>query len=477
MTARRLTPAWRTVLDEFVAEHPAEGAAQRARLTRVRRLGEDLGGDPWEVTPGDVQRWLDSLEASAEATRKHRHAARAFYRWAIDVGHTDTNPVLAAPIGYTTDAQWSDAIAQFSRAQVGAGLSHENTQIRCDHARRLGRELALSPWHVTAADYSAWVAGLQVADSTRAKMRDSIRAFYRWAHTAGRIDVDPTDEPSRRATTPDVPEQWAAVMRPYRSALRAAGHPEATVRLRLTQIRRFARDHASLDPWDVTPDDLIDWMAGQSWASETRRANRSTLRTFYRWAVDTGRTDVDPTDRLPAVRMSKPLPRPAHEDEYARALREAQAGNAPARDVLALRLAAELGMRCAEVAHVHARDVAQTPEGWTLLVNGKGSKQRSLPLSEGLAARIREGGGYAFPGADDGHLSPGSLSRRISRLLPAGVTMHALRHRFATRAYNMSRDVFTVQQLLGHSSPATTQRYVLVADDAKRALVEAVALL
>ncbi|MDQ2740537.1 MAG: site-specific integrase, partial [Actinomycetota bacterium] len=54
-------------------------------------------------------------------------------------------------------------------------------------------------------------------------------------------------------------------------------------------------------------------------------------------------------------------------------------------------------------------------------------------------------------------------------------TMHSLRHRFASRAYAVDRDVLTVQDLLGHASPATTQRYVQLPDDAKRRLIEAVA--
>lgn len=53
--------------------------------------------------------------------------------------------------------------------------------------------------------------------------------------------------------------------------------------------------------------------------------------------------------------------------------------------------------------------------------------------------------------------------------------MHQLRHRFATRAYSVDRDVFTVQELLGHASPATTRRYVLVPRSALRATVKAVA--
>lgn len=58
---------------------------------------------------------------------------------------------------------------------------------------------------------------------------------------------------------------------------------------------------------------------------------------------------------------------------------------------------------------------------------------------------------------------------------PSGVTMHALRHVFATRTYNVNRDVLAVQRLLGHASAANTQRYVQVSDESMRALVEAVA--
>ena len=57
----------------------------------------------------------------------------------------------------------------------------------------------------------------------------------------------------------------------------------------------------------------------------------------------------------------------------------------------------------------------------------------------------------------------------------SGYTMHAARHRFATQAYGIDHDLFTVQDLLGHASPATTRAYVLTDDRARRRLVDAVA--
>lgn len=97
-------------------------------------------------------------------------------------------------------------------------------------------------------------------------------------------------------------------------------------------------------------------------------------------------------------------------------------------------------------------------------------------MPDALARTLRaRDAGYVFPGQVDGHISPGYLSRLISRLLPPGVTMHGLRHRFATRAYAIDRDTFAVQQLLGHASPVTTQRYAQVPDSARRRIVGQIA--
>jgi integrase len=141
-----------------------------------------------------------------------------------------------------------------------------------------------------------------------------------------------------------------------------------------------------------------------------------------------------------------------------------------------LRLAAELGLRRAEVAQVHSRDLLDDLGGTSLLVHGKGSRERIMPLPGSLAADLRAlPFGYAFPGADDGHLSPRWVGKIVGRLLPEGYTMHSLRHRFGTRAYALSKDMFTVQELLGHASPSTTRTYVLLEDSAKRGVIDQLA--
>lgn len=199
--------------------------------------------------------------------------------------------------------------------------------------------------------------------------------------------------------------------------------------------------------------------------------NFDTLRVFYRWAVATGRCGDDLSVAIPVVRASTPNPRPLPDIIYLEALRRADA-----RSGMILRLGAEMGLRRSEVARLHSDDILPDLDGFSLRVHGKGGKERVVPMPDALARDVCALPlGWAFPGDDDGHLSPRWVGTLISRLLPPGWTMHKLRHRFATRAYAVDRDVFTVQELLGHASPATTRAYVKVPREGLRRTVQAAA--
>lgn len=150
---------------------------------------------------------------------------------------------------------------------------------------------------------------------------------------------------------------------------------------------------------------------------------------------------------------------------------------ATGRLTVILRLAGEAGLRRAEIAQVHISDLTEDLTGWSLLVKGKGGKMRTVPLADDVAdlvARSCRESGWALPGDDGGHLSPRWVGTIAAEAL-GPYTLHQLRHRFATRAYAASRDLLAVQQLLGHASPATTQRYVRPPDDAMRAAMLAAA--
>jgi integrase/recombinase XerC len=261
---------------------------------------------------------------------------------------------------------------------------------------------------------------------------------------------------------------WGTAIAGWDAHARASGAPETTRRTRRDHLGRLAR-RIGADPWGVTADELLEYVNGQGWANETRRAHRTTMRVFYAWALEAGHVSVSPAAGLPKVAPAPPRPRPTPDRVHATALLVADA-----RELLMIRLATEVGLRRGEIALVHSRDLLEDLTGWSLLVHGKGGKERVLPLPDTLAAALqRLEPGWAFPGRVGGHLSPRWVGTLLSRVLGEGWTAHTLRHRFATRTYEGSGyDVFSVQELLGHASPVTTRRYVAVGRDRLRRIVE-----
>jgi integrase len=267
---------------------------------------------------------------------------------------------------------------------------------------------------------------------------------------------------------------WSEWIEAWSTALRAADRSRATIDSRRQVLAQLSREVAG-DPGDLTPAQLLEWMGLEvwdedlqrlrpRWSRERRRAVRSSLAGFYRWAHGAGRVADDPAAGLPVIRSSRGMPRPAALATYSAAL-----GRAGAREQLMLVLACELGMRRAEVAQVHSRDVVDDLVGQSLIVHGKGARPRSIPIDDDLAEQLRDARGYVFPGRCDGHLSPRWVGKVVGRLLEGTTTMHQLRHAFATRMLREDTNIRVVQRWLGHASLAVTQVYLDVDDDEMRA--------
>jgi integrase len=240
--------------------------------------------------------------------------------------------------------------------------------------------------------------------------------------------------------------------------MRAAGRASGTVRLHRHYLSLLAREHAV--PQAVTSADLHQALARTDWSPETRKSARSVYRRFFAWLKSTGAIGRNPAARLEPVRVPPGAPRPAPEGVLAEALMRADD-----RERLMVMLAAYAGLRCAEIARVRGEDL----DADLLRVTGKGGKTRLVPIVHAdLLSRLSEVRGHAFPGGTEGHLSPGHVSKLLSRVLPDGWTGHTLRHRMATKAYAGTRDLLAVGAILGHSRPETTQRYVRMPDDALR---------
>ncbi|PDQ34140.1 MAG: hypothetical protein B5766_12980 [Candidatus Lumbricidophila eiseniae] len=259
---------------------------------------------------------------------------------------------------------------------------------------------------------------------------------------------------------------WLEAIDAFILALCAAGHPGTTVVTRRQQLQHLARRVGS-DPWVLTSEDLLGYVAAQAWAQETRRGRYSAFREFWRWGKATGRCRKNVAKVLPRVRASAPAPRPVPDAVYQIAVRRADE-----RTALILRLAHDGGLRRGEIAVIHSNDLIQDFIGWSLLVHGKGNKKRVVPLPPRLALDLRaRAEGWVFPGDLDGHLSPRRIGELAVDVLAPPWTIHTLRHSFATRTHALDGDTLTVQRLLGHASADTTARYVLLGDERLRGTV------
>lgn len=265
------------------------------------------------------------------------------------------------------------------------------------------------------------------------------------------------------ATTVRTPPSWRAALDGFDTELRAAGRPRSTRDMRYYQLRRFAADHPTTPPGEITREHLVVWLGSRTWAPETRRGYRAALSTLFRWLHATGQREDDPTATLPTVTVPRALPRPAPDTALIAGLK-----GASDRLRLSIEIIDASGLRRAECASLHSRQLLTAVDGSALRIVGKGGHVRVVPVPDRVAHRIRAADDFVFPGQIDGHLSPHYLGKLISQALPGDWTAHTLRHRYATRVYGATNDLRAVQELLGHANIQTTARYIGVTGDRLR---------
>lgn len=265
------------------------------------------------------------------------------------------------------------------------------------------------------------------------------------------------------------PVPWRKSINGWTDTLRAAGLSAQTIKSRRYKMVHLATLLMPSGPEDVTTEQIVQAFARQQWKPETRKAYRNTISSFFRWLHKSGRRSDDPSLDVPRVKKPHAHPRPCPDRYIAAAMKMATTS-----ERLMIRLGAECGLRRGEIARVHSDDVVADSAGRSLIVRGKGDKQRIVPLPDDLAGIIMDARGYLFPGRFGGHVEESYIGDHISRLLPDGYAAHTLRHRFATTAYAATHDLFVVAELLGHESVETTEHYVAMPDGRLREAMAAV---
>lgn len=268
------------------------------------------------------------------------------------------------------------------------------------------------------------------------------------------------------------PVPWRRNIEGWTDTLKAAGLSAQTIKSRRYKMVHLAALLMPSGPKDVTTEQIVQAFARQQWKPETRKAYRNTISSFFRWLHKSGRRSDDPSLDVPRVKKPHAHPRPCPDRYIAAAMEKATSS-----EKLMIRLGAECGLRRGEIARVHSDDVVADSAGRSLIVRGKGDKQRIVPLPDDLADIIMDARGYLFPGRFVGHVEESYIGDHISHLLPDGYAAHTLRHRFATTAYAATHDLFVVAELLGHESVETTEHYVAMPDGRLREATAAVRLI
>ena len=229
----------------------------------------------------------------------------------------------------------------------------------------------------------------------------------------------------------------------------------------------------------------LAWLAAAGYARSSISRKLTALRIFSRWLLDNDAVSRDETDSVQPPKLPKRLPSAASEQEVERLLMSPDASTAlGARDLTLLELIYGTGVRVSEVASMDV-DSVDFPKR-EIRVLGKGSKPR-IVMFGGRAAQLlktyldrvrgtlsaRQSEPALFLNRFGTRLSVRGIQDIVKKHakragLDAGFHTHTLRHSFATHMLDGGADLRVVQDLLGHSSPSTTQIYTHVTTEQAR---------
>lgn len=266
-------------------------------------------------------------------------------------------------------------------------------------------------------------------------------------------------------TDQHTPTDDPAAIAGWVTSLKARGLSPATLRLYDGYVRRLADHH---DLTSVTALQIESWQASHTdWKPNTRQCAHKALCSYFRWARRAGVRPDNPTEDFDSIRVPATTGRPLPEAALHAALTAADDTTR-----LMIMLGAYAGLRRSEIAGLRREDL----DGDVLKIVGKGGKTRLIPIGGELLTLLQAcppGWIFPHPRWPNDHLIGARIAERVHALLPPGYTVHKLRHRYATRIYERTRDLMALQQLLGHTSVETTRKYVKTDLDQLRAAAAA----
>jgi integrase/recombinase XerC len=256
----------------------------------------------------------------------------------------------------------------------------------------------------------------------------------------------------------------------------------------LRQFQTFMKaEHLAvpmLDPATVQTESIrayLHWLDRKREKSTSMARKLASLRSFYRYLQREGRVELNPAEAIRTPKQPKHLPRVLSKDDAA-ALMEFPAGQTGSslRDSALLETLYSTGARVSELVGINLDDL-RASEGLVHL-RGKGRKERIVPIGavalkaiHSYRASLRSSAISHRPSVPiflnhrGGRLTTRSVARIVARysnrLTGGSVSPHTLRHSFATHLLDEGADLRSIQEMLGHVSLSTTQKYTHLATD------------
>lgn len=239
---------------------------------------------------------------------------------------------------------------------------------------------------------------------------------------------------------------------------------------------------SALTPSDLRPEHLsVHWDEGRGAAPRTRKRRQSSLRSLLTFLAREGLVSNELPSKFDAVKAPLPLADHLTESEWQQVMGGPQENP---RVYFLLSLMGGMGLRVSEVANLVTSDYS--PQEQILKVRGKGDKIRFLPVPDWVAGQFDSlppgppGGGikrWVFPGSKGRPLSRQQIWNLVrARAKAVGIQRpvypHMFRHGFATRFLASGAGLRVVQEVLGHASVQTTERYTHLDSKRLRQVVE-----
>lgn len=274
----------------------------------------------------------------------------------------------------------------------------------------------------------------------------------------------------------------------FLTSLVADGKSKCTVNSYRIDLMQF-ESYIKKDFAEIKFSDLREWansLTAQNLAATSRARKISAVKSFFKYLYKMEVISKNPAEFLETPKLEKKQPKVISEEDASEILFHARNDgdnqSTYMRDLALLMTMLYTGVRREELTNIKLQDI--NLKNSTILIHGKGNKQRNVFIGQELLAvlseyiyghrklfKYAEDSEYLFVSLKSGQLSIRAVSDIANKYMERagckekGKGCHQFRRRTATSVFNNTHDIIATQRLLGHSSPTTTQRYIAIDDE------------